>query len=255
MRSSLAHSVAFASLAAALAYGPAHADELRLRGSLAAASDYRFRGISQTDRQVAPQASLNLEHADGWYVGTWASRLRFKDDADTSVEWDIYAGRRFALGENTELNIQPYYYAYPDHDSDKTGNRYSYFELIAGLTHKIGDLTLGVTGAHSPDWFAESGTGWWAAAGASYAISEWLSVSGNVGRQWAHDFNVAAGVGFPYYHWDAGFTASWRQFAFDVRYVDTSLSEDECGALNGASNAKWCTATVVGTLTWNFNLI
>jgi uncharacterized protein (TIGR02001 family) len=245
----------FSLLTAALLSTAAQADEVRLRGSLAAQSDYRFRGISQTDRQIAPQASLTVEGPDGWYAGTWASRLRYKDGADTTVEWDIYAGKRFKLGENTELNIQPYYYAYPDHDEDVTGLRYSYFELITGLTHKFGDLTLGVMGAYSPEWFAESGTGWWLAGSASYTVTDWLSLSGNLGRQWAHGFNTTTGAGFPYYYWDAGFTATWRQFAFDVRYIDTDLSKDECGVVNGAGNANWCSATVVGTLTWSFDLI
>lgn len=231
------------------------ANSIGLRGSLAATSDYRFRGVSQNDRRAAPQASLNLDMPDGWYAGTWASKIDFNDGRNTSIEWDIWFGKHFDLGNDFDLDVRPYYYAYPTHDSDEAGFHYSYFELITTLTKKVGDLTLAGTVAWSPDWFAESGTGWWLNANASYAFNEWLALSGNFGRQSAGDLNSTIGVGFPYYVWDAGLTASWNQFALDVRYVDTDLSSEECAALNGAGNGNWCGATVVGTLTYSFTLL
>jgi hypothetical protein len=112
-------------------------------------------------------------------------------------------------------------------------------------------VTVAGTIAWSPDWFAESGTGWWLNLNASAAITDWLSVSGNLGRQWAHDFN-GSGFGFPYSAWDLGVTAKWRNIALDLRYVDTTISKFECAAFNGPRNGRWCGAAAIATFSYAF---
>jgi hypothetical protein len=39
------------------------------------ASDYVFRGVSQTDNQMAIQGGFDWGHDSGFYVGTWASNV------------------------------------------------------------------------------------------------------------------------------------------------------------------------------------
>jgi uncharacterized protein (TIGR02001 family) len=135
---------------------PAGADSLS--GTITLTSDYRFRGISQTDLEPAPQASLVWNGPNGWYAGTWLSRVDFDDNANTSVEWDIYAGKHFTLADGLDLNVQPYYYAYPDHDAARAGFNDSYFELITTLTRSFDNVSVAGTVAWSPDWFAEPAT-------------------------------------------------------------------------------------------------
>src|SRR5262249_41299918 len=184
-----------------------------LSGTIAVTSDYRFRGISQNDKKPALQGSVNWNGPDGFYVGTWGSMVDFNDHASTSVEWDIYAGKHFDLGDGFDLNVEPYYYAYPDHNSKKAGFHDSYFELINTLTKSFDKLTLTGVVAWSPDFFGQTGTGWWVVGGASYAVNDWLSVSGNVAHQWVHDLDPFSSViGFPYTEWDLGATAAWKSF-------------------------------------------
>ena len=40
-------------------------------------SDYRFRGVSQNNREVAPQATINWSGPDGFYAGVWASKTNW----------------------------------------------------------------------------------------------------------------------------------------------------------------------------------
>ncbi|GGE78127.1 hypothetical protein GCM10011404_08470 [Sphingomonas prati] len=40
-------------------------------GSAGLVSDYRFHGVSQSDRDMAVQAGLTITHQSGLYVGTW----------------------------------------------------------------------------------------------------------------------------------------------------------------------------------------
>jgi len=66
--------ISLAGVAAATA--PAFAQDAppwALTGYVAATSDYRFRGISQNERNFAPQGSLNVTGPEGFYVGAWAS--------------------------------------------------------------------------------------------------------------------------------------------------------------------------------------
>jgi uncharacterized protein (TIGR02001 family) len=240
--------------------GAAMADDWGIvTGSLAVQSDYRFRGISQNDNDFAPQGSVNWSGPMGFYVGSWASKINFREKElgllpdSTKAEWDIYGGKHFDLGDGTDLNVEAYYYAYPDHNDRLAGFKDSYYETIVQLSHSFDKLSLTGSVAWSPDFFAETGNGVWVSGLASYRINDWLSVSGQVGHQWAEDLNGLPG--YPYTHWDLGVTASWNNWALDLRYVDTSITKNECVGLNGPGNGHWCRATVVATLTYNFTLL
>jgi len=238
---------------------PAFADG-ELSASIALTSDYRFRGISQNDTDPAPQASINWTGDYGFYVGTWASKVNFNDGPsgfgtathNSAVEWDIYGGKHFDLG-GTDLNVEAYYYAYPDHNRVASYlPLYSYFEAIVGLSHTFDDLTVGASIALSPNYFGDTGGGVWVGGTASYTVNDWISISGNVGHQWVSDLDNT-GIGYPYTHWDLGATATWNGISLDVRYIDTSISKAECEGFNGPKN-NWCGPTVVGTITYNVTL-
>ncbi|MDB5734463.1 MAG: hypothetical protein JWN16_1100, partial [Alphaproteobacteria bacterium] len=84
-----------ASLAGIFAAVPAFADDApawALTGYVDVTSDYKFRGISQNDRNPSPQGSLNLTGPEGFYIGTWASTVDFDPTGSTNpnVEVDIY---------------------------------------------------------------------------------------------------------------------------------------------------------------------
>lgn len=253
--------VVLAALCAVSAPALADDDDMgSLSGYVTLTSDYRFRGVSQNDTDPAPQASLNWEGGQGFYLGTWASKVNFNDGPsgfgtskhNTGVEWDIYGGKHIDL-DGTDLNIQAYYYAYPDHDASAPGlPNYSYFEGIAALSHSFDELTLTSTIAISPDYFGDAGRGIWIGGTASYTVNDWISVSGNVGHQWVEDLNGAE-YGYPYTHWDLGVTATWNNISLDVRYIDTDISKTQCEEFNGPRN-NWCGATVVGSITYNFSI-
>jgi uncharacterized protein (TIGR02001 family) len=44
-------------------------------GSVALVSDYRFRGVSQSDKGFALQGGVNVNHESGVYAGFWGSNL------------------------------------------------------------------------------------------------------------------------------------------------------------------------------------
>ena len=228
-------------LAAAAVAETAHAESEygTFSGYVAVQSDYRYRGISQNSKEVTPQGSLNWEGPEGFYAGTWISKTNWGGN-DPSFELDLYAGKHFDLG-GTDLNIEAYYYSYPDAIFPVTA---SYYETIVQLSRSFGDLSLTITGAHSPEWSLEGGTGWYVAGNAAYALTDWLSISGTVGHQ---SVELAPAE---YTHYDVGLTATWKSWSLDVRYVGNDIGSGNCAAF-WMGTPKACKDNVVATLTYN----
>lgn len=67
-----------------------------LTGTLAFLSDYRFRGVSNSDLSPAIQASIQLDTASGLFMGIWGSSIADLDGA--SAEIDVAAGWSGAIG-------------------------------------------------------------------------------------------------------------------------------------------------------------
>ena len=231
----------------------AHADAAwgPFTANIALTTDYRFRGISQTDRSAAVQGEVDYTN-NGWYAGVWASNVDFLDSAtkDAPAEVDLYAGYNYAWTDTTEVGLQARYYWYPS--SDFPGSpQYDYFELQGHIKHTFEKFTLAAEVDWSPDYFFESGTGVNLFGTATVPLFKelWLfdggvAASGHAGYQWIED---NAEFGTPdYFYWDLGITATAGIFSFDARYVDTNLSKNEC--FGGAPYGDWCQGGFVGTV-------
>ena len=59
-------------------------------------SDYRFRGISQSNQKPAIQGGFDYAHESGFYVGNWNSSISWISDGNPSVsapiEMNFYGG-------------------------------------------------------------------------------------------------------------------------------------------------------------------
>ena len=73
-------------LAFASAGGLAHA---QISSTIAAVSDYEFRGVSLTDTDPALQASLDYSFSNGIAIGAWGSNLDYGPDYDGDFELDV----------------------------------------------------------------------------------------------------------------------------------------------------------------------
>jgi uncharacterized protein (TIGR02001 family) len=227
---------------------PALADDAPAYGSisgyLAAESDYRYRGISQNNNEITPEGALNWTGPNGFYVGTWLARTDW-GGKNPGFEMDIYGGKHFDLG-GTDLNVQAYYYAYPDFEPNGLPDA-SYFEMMGILTHSFDKLTLTATGAYSPEWSLGGGTGWYGAATASYVLTDWLTASATLGHQWVE---LAPS---DYTHWDIGLTATYKSFTLDLRYVGNDIKSGDAGFWMATKDATKDTVKV--NLTYNFSLL
>lgn len=90
-------------------------------GNVGFASDYRFRGISQTFGKPALQGGFDYSHASGLYVGTWASNVYGGSTLQPlgqvynngSLELDVYGGYKFEPIKDVTADIGLLAYIYP----------------------------------------------------------------------------------------------------------------------------------------------
>ncbi len=85
--------------------------------NVGAVTDYRYRGISQSRLKPALQGGADFSHKSGFYVGAWASTIRWISDAggDADVEVDIYGGYKTTFGA-FGFDVGVLRYLYPGSD-------------------------------------------------------------------------------------------------------------------------------------------
>ena len=81
--------------------------------NLGATSDYRFRGISQTQNAPALQGGIDYADKSGVYIGNWNSSVSSQLYTNGSgLESDLYAGYKKEV-KGVTLDVGSYNYFYP----------------------------------------------------------------------------------------------------------------------------------------------
>ena len=149
---------------------------VEIEGNVTLATDYSFRGWSQTMRDPAIQGGFDVALDSGLYFGTWGSNVNFgaSDDGNVaSMEWDLYVGWSGDLSDDVALDVSVIHFEYP---GDRANLNYQ--EVAASLA--IGDITVGVN--YSPEYLAVADvTFFYPYAQYSYAFSDDVSLDFHVG--------------------------------------------------------------------------
>lgn len=82
-------------------------------------SDYRFRGISQTNKYPAIQGGIDISHKSGFYVGNWNSNVDSAMYNGGNIEMDFYGGYKTSFGD-FGLDVGAIYYYYPGSGANNT---------------------------------------------------------------------------------------------------------------------------------------
>jgi uncharacterized protein (TIGR02001 family) len=244
--------------------------------SVKALTDYNFRGISQSDRKPAAQASVELQFYNNlFYAGVFGSTV----DLATSpaAEIDFFAGIRPKFGPVTfDFGVIQYYYPSEKQFIDPLGvfwtpRNSEFTEVVGKVSYNYEDkLTVGANVFHAWDWLGIGAEATYGSVTAKYNLPflEGLAVSGEFGRYWIGTPNVSiyfpAPVNLPdYNYWNVGLSYTYKNVTADVRYHDTDLSKAECFALTadprgiargnagGAFSSKWCSPSVVASLSFD----
>lgn len=176
--------------------------------NVGAATDYVFRGVSQTDENGQIYGGADLTSGI-FYAGVWASNVDFGDSTDAEI--DGYVGVTPTAGP-VSLDFAAIYYGYVNAPS---GSDYGYWEFKAAGSVPAGPATVGAALYYSPEFFGKTGEAFYYEINGSIPIGEKFSVSAALGHQdidQAQDYNTwNLGVGF-----DVN-----EHIGFDLRYHDT----------------------------------
>ncbi|KQU48186.1 hypothetical protein ASG67_12685 [Sphingomonas sp. Leaf339] len=144
-------------------------------GSVGLVSDYRFRGVSQSDRNLAVQGGITIAHESGLYIGTWGSNLAgWGTFGGANMELDLIAGYKLPVGGGT-LDVGATWYMYP-----AGFNNTDFIEPYAKLSGTVGPASLTAGVAYAPK---QEALGPWYANGTAAA-------SGNYTNRGAKDDNL-----------------------------------------------------------------
>lgn len=178
---------------------PALADEPApdpLSFNVGAVSEYRYRGISQSRLKPALQGGVDYAAANGFYVGSWASTIKWIKDVpggDADVEIDLYGGYKTEIAKGLTLDVGGLYYLYP-------GNKLKH---VAGFANAdtfelYGALSFGpVTAKYSrstTNLFGNvdsKGSGYFDVT-ASFDLGDGLTLAPHVGHQTVRHLPVAS---------------------------------------------------------------
>lgn len=138
------------------------------------ATDYIFRGISQTSARPALQGGIDYAHASGFYAGVWGSNVSwiadFNPGVSSSLELDTYLGFRNTLDNEFSYDLGFIRYNYP-----------------------AGNYPAGATRADTDEVYAAAGYRWF---GAKYScgLGRFLTVPGAAGTDYL-ELNASVPLG------------------------------------------------------------
>ena len=225
-------------------------------GNVTFATQYIFRGLTQTSGKPALQGGLDYSHASGLYVGTWASNVSwYKDQNAGSVsapvalsspaslgppydpgktnsfglEWDFYGGYKGELAKDWTYDLGGIRYSYPgSYDNTGAYRRPDTTELYAGIGYRwlslkyskaISKNTFGTNDSRGADYIDLSGTIPLAESG--------FNLLAHVGRQRYPDrpnalyFGASGGNNtfYSYTDYKLGLTKDWRGFTWAAAWT------------------------------------
>ncbi|MCU6454126.1 TorF family putative porin [Sphingomonas sp. A2-49] len=247
---------------------PAAAPPLSVGGSAAIVSDYRFRGVSQSDRDMAVQGGITVTHASGAYAGVWGSNLAgWGTFGGANMELDLIGGYKARLADDATLDVGVTWYMYPG-GADKT----DFAEPYARLTGTRGPATLTAAVAYAPP---QQAIGTWYDGGASAAAGVYDHPGARADNLYLSGDGALALAGTPvtakahighsrgqdglgpnatavtptgaYWDWSLGADVAWRRLTFTVSYVDTDISTSGSAYLRPAfSRGQDGTGSIAG---------
>jgi uncharacterized protein (TIGR02001 family) len=226
--------------------------EITVTGSVGLVTDYRFRGVSQTDKEMAIQGGITATHASGIYVGTWASNLSgWGTFGGSNMELDLVGGFATEVSSGVTLDVGLTWYMYPGGASDT-----DFAEPYVKLSTTMGPAKALIGVAYAPK---QQALGRWYLDADSYATGipdapgaktdnfyVWGDVSGGIPNT---PLSLKAHLGYSdgnsglgpngtsvaptgsYLDWMLGADLALGPVTLGVAYVDTDISKSESAYL------------------------
>jgi uncharacterized protein (TIGR02001 family) len=215
-------------------------------GNMTIASDYRFRGISQTYLGPAIQGGIDYAHSSGLYIGNWNSSVASQVyTGGSGIEMDFYGGYKKAFGDfGLDVGYLYYYYHNAKFQSSAGNKKFDNQEIYLGGSWKWISAKLSYA---LSDYFGlsneQAAGGYWcdkstdpctpltARGGskgtyyldltAAYPVSDKFTVIGHVGRLKAKNYGE-----LDYTDFKAGVTYDLNGWVLGASYIGTNAKKE-----------------------------
>lgn len=249
----------------ALAQAPAPSSPHTLTGNMTIASDYRFRGLSQTFGEgfkfgPAIQGGIDYSHASGFYAGNWNSNVSgntFPNGA--GIEMDFYGGYKATFGD-FGLDVGTIYYYYPDAKYPAGGGSFEkaenwelyiggswkwfsakyyyavtdYFGLSQNvLQNFVGCNTISSPGCSNLPLSGDTKGTQYLTASFNYEIAPKLTLGAGLGYTWVAHYNA-----LDYLDYKLGLTYDYNGWMLGAALVGTDADETYWYAVNGQGKVR-----------------
>ena len=214
--------------------------------NLGATSDYRYRGISQTQNAPAIQGGIDYTNKNGFYAGNWnssVSSLVYTNGA--GIETDLYAGYKKEI-KGITLDVGSYNYFYPRASVNKTN--YDTREVYVGAAK--GPVSVKVSQSLG-DYFAASnsrGSRYYQADVAYPIAGTKASILAHAGRT-----DVANQTVLDSNDYNAGIGYNLAGFDLAARYYTNSNKTAAFQTANTVGNQKLYRNALVLSVSKTFN--
>ena len=191
---------------------------ITVSGNVAIVSQYRFRGVSQSDGDLAIQGGLTVSHQSGFYLSTWASNLGgFGTYGGANMELDLIGGYKHSFGKVT-ADGGLLWYVYPG----TSGHNYA--EPYLNVSGNAGPLALKVGGNYAPKQSAiGNNDSLYVYGEANAAIPHTpITLKSHLGYTTGPGATPAGPTGH-YVDWQLGADVAYKALTFNLSYIDTNI--------------------------------
>ena len=223
---------------------PRAVDAITFNGDLTLASDYVYRGISETGGRPAGQIDVHLATADGTFAGVFASTVnRLWHRGYANIGWDYqieeYLGHRFDLSQSWSTTLTAANYQYAGGNAPINND---YQEFSASVSY-LDSWTL--TAAYIPNAVRyDGGTRLGRYAAYTGDLSTQLPLIGRL--------SLTSGVGYytsdsaDYVYGNAGLAFEFKSLRLDAGYY---VSQDRAQLMFPYGRAG---SRFAGSVSWHF---
>lgn len=222
--------------------------QAEVTGNLGLASDYRFRGVSQTQNAPAVQGGVDYAHSSGFYAGNWNSSVSSQLYTNgAGVESDLYAGFKKEVYKGITVDVGSMNYFYP-RATNGTSTNFDTNELYVGVGYK--DLVTAKYSQSLSNYFgtANSKNSSYVQADASIPVVGKLSVVAHVGRT-----NVNNNGSLNYTDYNAGVAYDLKGWVVAGKYYTNTNEGSGFQTANTVTGQRLYKDTFVVSVTKSFN--
>lgn len=202
-------------IAAGVLAGSSAANAGEIEANVSLATDYVFRGFSQTNEDPAISGGFDYGFEGGFYVGVWASNVNFGEGSNTSTEIDLYGGYAFDVSEQVSFDFGYVYFTYPG-ETDSL----DYSEFLASVS--ISGFTLGAV--FSPDYFGSDSNAVVINADYSFSLGGAWGLDLHAGFTTTEEDDIAA-PGDDYTDYSVAITTSGAGVDFALTFYGTDVDD------------------------------